>query len=155
MNRKTQFNVWYWVAAFLGLMLIQYAFTTAREVARVPYSQFETLLEEGKIAEVAVSDRFIQGTLKEPLERDRRAYLTPNELVGGPRERDYSEETAAAIDAKVRQIADRTFERTVALLSARRDVLERAARRLVERETFDENEPRQLLGSTPLEAANN
>ena len=61
MKNKTQFNIWYWAAAFFGLMLFQYVFTTATQVAEIPYSQFETYLEEGRIAEVAVSDRFIQG----------------------------------------------------------------------------------------------
>ncbi len=65
---KTQFNLWYWFAAFLGLMLFQYLFTTATQVARIPYSQFETYLAEGKIAEVAVSDRFIQGRFREPID---------------------------------------------------------------------------------------
>jgi cell division protease FtsH len=68
MDRKTQFNIWYWVAAFLILMAFQYLFTTATQVAQIPYSQFETYLAEGRIAEAAVSDRFIQGTFKEPVD---------------------------------------------------------------------------------------
>jgi len=68
MNNKTRFNIWYWVAAFFGLMLFQYVFTTATQVAEIPYSQFETYLEEGRIAEVAVSDRFIQGVFTTPVE---------------------------------------------------------------------------------------
>ena len=65
-NKKTQFNVWYWIAAFIGLLLFQYMFTTTQQVAQIPYSQFETFLREGRIAEVTVSDRFIHGRLKEP-----------------------------------------------------------------------------------------
>jgi len=66
-NRKTQFNIWYWIAAFFILMAFQYLFTTATQVVRIPYSQFETYLDQGRIAEVAVSDRFIQGTFTEPV----------------------------------------------------------------------------------------
>ncbi|MBW9064802.1 ATP-dependent zinc metalloprotease FtsH [Rhizobium herbae] len=66
MNKKTEFNVWYWLIAFFGLMLFQHLFAAATQVAEIPYSQFETYLSEGKIEEVAVSDRFIQGTLKAP-----------------------------------------------------------------------------------------
>lgn len=67
-DKKTQFNIWYWFAAFLGLMLFQYLFTTVTQVARIPYSQFETYLAENRIAEVAVSDRFIQGRFREPVD---------------------------------------------------------------------------------------
>lgn len=68
MNRKTQFNIWYWIGAFFVLMAFQYVFTTATQVAQIPYSQFETYLDQGRIAEVAVSERFIQGTFKEPVD---------------------------------------------------------------------------------------
>jgi len=68
MDRKTQFNIWYWIAAFLVLMAFQYLFTTATQVAQIPYSQFEAYLDQGRITEVAVSDRFIQGTFKEPVD---------------------------------------------------------------------------------------
>lgn len=66
MNKKTQFNMWYWIAALFGLILFQYLFTTTQQVAQIPYSQFETYLREGRIAEVAVSERFIQGRFREP-----------------------------------------------------------------------------------------
>ncbi|MBP1843215.1 cell division protease FtsH [Rhizobium petrolearium] len=75
MNKKTQFHVWYWVAAFFGLMLFQYLFTTATQVAQIPYSQFETDLKDGKIAEVAVSDNYIQGRYKEP-QNERPYFIT-------------------------------------------------------------------------------
>jgi cell division protease FtsH len=67
MNKKTSFNVWYWILAFVGLMAFQYFFTASQQVAQIPYSQFETYLREGKITEVSVSDRHIQGRFKEPL----------------------------------------------------------------------------------------
>jgi cell division protease FtsH len=67
MNRQTRFHVGYWIAAVLGLLALQYFYTTAQKVAAIPYSQFEQLLRDHKIAEVGVSDRYIQGRLKEPL----------------------------------------------------------------------------------------
>jgi cell division protease FtsH len=76
MNKKTEFNIWYWIIAFFGLMLFQYLFATATQVAEIPYSQFETLLSEGKIGEVAVSDRFIQGTFKAPQDGKPRFITT-------------------------------------------------------------------------------
>jgi cell division protease FtsH len=65
-NRKTQFNVWYWIIAFFVVLAIQYIYVATKHVAQIPYSRFETLLRDGKIAEVQVSDRFIQGRFTEP-----------------------------------------------------------------------------------------
>ncbi|MBR0671613.1 ATP-dependent zinc metalloprotease FtsH [Neoroseomonas soli] len=63
-----KFNTWYWIAALFGLLLVQYVMTNvAQPVATIPYSQFQQLLNDGKVVEVGVSDRFLQGTLKEPL----------------------------------------------------------------------------------------
>jgi cell division protease FtsH len=48
-------------------MFVQYLYASMQQVANIPYSQFERLLRDGKVAEVGVSDRFIQGKLKEPV----------------------------------------------------------------------------------------
>jgi cell division protease FtsH len=80
------------------------------------------------------------------LETDPRSFITPNPLLEGPRERAYSEETAAAIDEEVHSIVQAAFERTVSILMERRDVLERTARRLLEKETLEEAELRELAG---------
>jgi cell division protease FtsH len=71
-------------------------------------------------------------------------------FLGGPQpmsytERSYSEETAREIDGTVKRIVDEAFRRTVNLLRAQRDVLERGARRLLERETLDEADLADLL----------
>lgn len=66
MDKKTQINVWYFVAAFVGLMLFQYWYSS-QAVEAVPYSEFQTLLKGGKIAEVTVTENYIDGELKEPL----------------------------------------------------------------------------------------
>jgi cell division protease FtsH len=80
-------------------------------------------------------------------DRDPRTFLTGPDLPSPPRERDYAEETAAAVDEEVRAIVDRTFQRTLDLLKERRDVLDRTARRLLEKETLEEAELKQLVGS--------
>ena len=71
-------------------------------------------------------------------------------FLGGPQamsytERSYSEETAREIDGTVKRIVDEAFRRTVNLLRAQRDVLERGARRLLERETLDEADLAELV----------
>ncbi|HEY7384002.1 MAG TPA: ATP-dependent zinc metalloprotease FtsH [Beijerinckiaceae bacterium] len=76
MNKGARFHLWYWIAAFVGIMILQYVYVTARQVATIPYSQFEQLLKDGKVAEIAVSDRFIQGVLREPLGDGKSRFVT-------------------------------------------------------------------------------
>ena len=40
-ERKHQFAVWYFFAAFLGVMLIQYLWVQYTQIETIPYSQFE------------------------------------------------------------------------------------------------------------------
>ena len=76
MTSKTRFNIGYTIAALLGILLIQYFVATASQVAPIPYSQFKQLLRESKIESVGVSDRFLQGTLKEPLPGGQKQFVT-------------------------------------------------------------------------------
>lgn len=76
MNNKTHFNIWYWFAAFAGLMLFQYLFTTASQIAEIPYSEFEGHLQAGRIAEVQVSDRYVQGSFRQALESGQTRFIT-------------------------------------------------------------------------------
>lgn len=55
-------------------------------------------------------------------------------------ERSYSEATAEAMDTAVRDILDEVFARALNILTRNRDVLDRAAERLLEVETLDEAE---------------
>ncbi|HWL81817.1 MAG TPA: ATP-dependent metallopeptidase FtsH/Yme1/Tma family protein, partial [Roseomonas sp.] len=77
MNSQARFHLGYWLAAFLGLMLVQYMVAKdQQQVAALPYSRFEQLLHEGKVAEIGISDRFIQGKLKEPLPGGETRFTT-------------------------------------------------------------------------------
>ena len=75
MTQKT-FNIGYAIAAIFLVFIIQYAVSVANQIAPIPYSDFQRLLHEGKIASVGVSDRFIQGSLKEPLPGGKKQFLT-------------------------------------------------------------------------------
>ena len=75
-ERKHQFAIWYIFAAFLGVMLIQYLWLQYTQIETIPYSQFEQLLDENKIAEVLVGSETIQGTLKEPFPDGRKLFST-------------------------------------------------------------------------------
>src|SRR3954454_25375097 len=76
MDKKARFNLLYALAAIAGILLIQFAITMTQRIAPIPYSQFQQLLREGKVAEIGVSDRFIQGKLKEPLPDGRSQFAT-------------------------------------------------------------------------------
>lgn len=80
-------------------------------------------------------------------EREGRSFLGgPGALPPEPNRHDYGEATGNAIDEEVRALVDQALERTLALLRERRDVLERTARRLLEKETLDEAELASLVG---------
>jgi len=66
MQRRTQINVGYLIFAFFAMMLLQQWWQTAQTVEVVPYSEFEKLLAEDRIAEVAIGDAKITGKLKSP-----------------------------------------------------------------------------------------
>ena len=65
MDKKTQINFWYIVAAVLGILFVQSLYIQSTKIAPIPYSRFQTLLDQGKVAEIAVTQNHIRGTLKE------------------------------------------------------------------------------------------
>jgi cell division protease FtsH len=75
-ERKHQFATWYIFAAFIALMVIQSLWLHYSQVDTIPYSQFEQLLDGGKIAEVLVGPDSIQGKLKQPLPDQKRLFYT-------------------------------------------------------------------------------
>jgi len=82
---------------------------------------------------------------------------SPRSFLGGeppqtPFERSYSEATAREIDGAVKAIVDGAFRRTVSLLRAQRDILERGAHLLLEHETLDEADLAALLTKEPAVA---
>jgi cell division protease FtsH len=76
-------------------------------------------------------------------EEPRRAFLEVPGLE--PPARNYSEDTARAIDKAVRQLVDAAFAQSIGLLQARRSALETGARRLLEKETLTDVDLRELL----------
>jgi len=60
-------------------------------------------------------------------------------------QRNYSDEVAAKIDAEVREIIDRAYDRAKEALTAQREVLDRLAALLVEKETIESEEFESLF----------
>ena len=75
-------------------------------------------------------------------DRDRPGFL------GGPGaagDRSYSEQTAQAIDEAVKGLVDEAFASALDILQRNRDILERSSARLLETETLDEGQLRELF----------
>ncbi len=66
MNKQQQWNLWYVFIAVIGVILIANVWSAGREkIVTIPYSEFLTDLNDGKIAQVRVSGERIQGEWKE------------------------------------------------------------------------------------------
>jgi cell division protease FtsH len=68
-------------------------------------------------------------------------------------ERDFSEDTAAAIDEEVSQLVEEAYRRATVVLVANRPVLDELAEILVEKETVDAEELQELLLSRDVKVA--
>ena len=66
MDKRTQLHVWYAFVAIFLVLLIQGWWRTARETELIPYSQFLSFVQEGKVDDIKVSDQFVRGSFKEP-----------------------------------------------------------------------------------------
>jgi cell division protease FtsH len=75
-QRKQAITTGYLIAAAFGILILQWALTTYSTVETIPYSQFEQLLSQGKVSEVAVGQDTIQGKLKEKLPDGKQAFVT-------------------------------------------------------------------------------
>lgn len=76
MDKKVQFNFWYIVIAILGMMFLQNLYNQYTRIEPIPYSRFQTLLEQGRVAEVAITENHIYGTLKEAGSEGFKEFVT-------------------------------------------------------------------------------
>ena len=76
MERKTTINFWYFVAALIAILLLQQFWIQAHQVEPLAYSEFQRQLRDGKIAEIVITQNYIEGTLKEPLADGHKRFVT-------------------------------------------------------------------------------
>ncbi len=74
MEKKHQINLWYAFIAMMLVILFQSWWTTYKTVEPIPYSQFEQLLKDGKVEEIAIKENTIEGKFKEP-QKDGKLYF--------------------------------------------------------------------------------
>jgi cell division protease FtsH len=63
-RKKTQFSLWYFVAAFLILSFINTQLLR-EEITHLPYSEFKTLVAAGRVVTAKIEREHIKGTYKE------------------------------------------------------------------------------------------
>ncbi|MDF5729584.1 MAG: ATP-dependent zinc metalloprotease FtsH3 [Rhizonema sp. PD38] len=68
-------------------------------------------------------------------------------------ERDFSEETAAAVDEEVRKLVDTAYQRAKDVLVSNHHILELLAKMLIDKETVDADELQELLSSNDVKIA--
>src|SRR5450759_1464014 len=75
-SRKQSIVIGYIVAAGIGMLLLQWALAAYNEVDTIPFSQFEQLVAQGSVTEVAVGQDTFQGKLKDKLASGKMAFVT-------------------------------------------------------------------------------
>ena len=75
-SRKQSIVIGYIFAAGIGMLLLQWALAAYNEVDTIPFSQFEQLVAQGSVTEVAVGQDTIQGKLKDKLASGKMAFVT-------------------------------------------------------------------------------
>src|SRR5512134_2183131 len=76
MERQTQFNIWYFIIAVLAILWLHDLWVQARQVEPIPYSEFQALLKEHKVKQIAVHQNYIHGELNSPLPDGRSKFVT-------------------------------------------------------------------------------
>jgi hypothetical protein len=62
MDKSTKINIWYVIAALLGLLAVHSLYNRSTKLTPIPYSRFQALLDEDKVAEIAITQNQIRGT---------------------------------------------------------------------------------------------
>ena len=75
MKKHYKFSIWYFIVGIWIVLLMQNYLATSFAVKTIPYSEFVAYLEQGKVAEVAISANQIQGRLKPETEGAREQYF--------------------------------------------------------------------------------
>ncbi|HDL98551.1 MAG TPA: ATP-dependent metallopeptidase FtsH/Yme1/Tma family protein [Desulfobacteraceae bacterium] len=75
MKKHYKFSIWYFIIGIWVVLLVQNYLASSFAVKTIPYSQFISYLEQGKIAQVAISANQIQGRLKSETTGGKHQYF--------------------------------------------------------------------------------
>jgi cell division protease FtsH len=74
-KQKTWLNIGFPILAVLGILFLQESWARS-QIEAIPYSEFQRLVRENKVAQVVVSQDQVQGELKEPLKSGKKRFVT-------------------------------------------------------------------------------
>jgi len=77
MEKRHKFSIWYILLGIWVVLILQNALHTAFAIKTIPYSEFLHLLEEGKVAELAITADRIQGRMTNGGEMFRTVRVDP------------------------------------------------------------------------------
>lgn len=63
-----QLNFFYILLAVFGTFLLRDLWIQKRDITHIPYSQYQSYLEQGKVKDVVISDQLVRGNFTEPLD---------------------------------------------------------------------------------------
>ena len=76
MEKTSRFNLFYLLIAISGVMLVQQFWMSTQVVDSIAYSEFQTLVNQEQVKEIAVSANEIHGELKNPKPGQKRYFKT-------------------------------------------------------------------------------
>ena len=76
MEKKTQFQLWYFVIAFAAILILQAWWQQSQTVETIPYSAFQELVESGRVTDLKVGPARITGMFSEPEDGKTRFVTT-------------------------------------------------------------------------------
>jgi cell division protease FtsH len=100
-----------------------------QQITRIAYSMVTAYGMNKKVGNVSFYDPTQENTFTKP----------------------YSEETGKIIDEEVRGIIDEAYQRTLNLLSEKRNEVEKLAKELLEKEVLHKSDVETLIGKRPFE----
>lgn len=77
MDQKQKINLWYWVLAFVGVLLVQDLWLRSQTIKAIPYSQFEEYVVEERVDNVVIGSNRITGSFTDPQDGKTEFITTP------------------------------------------------------------------------------
>jgi cell division protease FtsH len=77
MDQKQKINLWYWVLAFVGVLLVQDLWLRSQTIKAIPYSQFEEYVVEERVDNVVIGSNRITGSFTDPHDGKTEFITTP------------------------------------------------------------------------------
>jgi cell division protease FtsH len=76
MESRTKIGIWYIIATFIAISLLQTFYQASKQYTAIPYSEFQALLNANKIDKVWIAQNNIEGVLKQPDKNGNKRFET-------------------------------------------------------------------------------